>query len=64
MQTEYESGSIKSKIKEMKINLRITLTVITTATYINFGYNFQPMSLLGLQFKIWELIVGMGIHFP
>ena len=32
--------------------------------YVALGYIFQPISFLGLQFRVAELIVGMCILFP
>ena len=46
------------------ISLKIALTAITAALYIALGYVFQPISFLGLQFRVAELIVGMCIIFP
>ncbi len=46
------------------LSLRVALTAITAALYITLGYVFQPISFLGLQFRVAELIVGMCIIFP
>ena len=46
------------------LSLKIALTAITAALYITLGYVFQPISFLGLQFRVAELIVGMCILFP
>ena len=46
------------------LSLRVALTAITAALYITLGYVFQPISFLGLQFRVAELIVGMCILFP
>lgn len=46
------------------ISVRVALTAITAALYIALGYIFQPISFLGLQFRVAELIVGMCILFP
>jgi len=46
------------------LSVRIALTAITAALYIALGYVFQPISFLGLQFRVAELIVGMCIIFP
>ena len=67
MQTEKEPESFKSRFKifkEMNTSLRVALTAITAALYIALGYIFQPISFLGLQFRVAELIVGMCILFP
>ena len=37
---------------------------MTAALYIALGYIFQPISFLGLQFRVAELIVDMCILFP
>ena len=37
---------------------------MTAALYTALGYIFQPISFLGIQFRIAELIVGMCILFP
>ena len=60
-----ENKEVRSNIfKEMNISLRVALTAITAALYIALGYIFQPISFLGLQFRVAELIVGMCILFP
>ena len=46
------------------MSLKVALTAITAALYITLGYVFQPISFLGLQFRVAELIVGMCILFP
>jgi len=46
------------------LSLRVALTAITAALYVTLGYVFQPISFLGLQFRVAELIVGMCILFP
>lgn len=59
------SETIKSSIfTNNTISLRVALTAITAALYIALGYVFQPISFLGLQFRLAELIVGMCILFP
>ncbi len=52
------------KLKERNISLQVSLTAITAALYIVFGYTFQPISFLGLQFRVAELIVGICVLFP
>ena len=67
MQFENEGKSIKPKKKafeEKNASLRVALTAITAALYIALGYMFQPISFLGLQFRVAELIVGLCILFP
>ena len=60
-----DSGNIKSSFfGKDTISLKVALTAITAALYITLGYVFQPISFLGLQFRIAELIVGMCILFP
>lgn len=60
-----ESQDIKfEKLKERDISLQVALTAMTAALYIALGYIFQPISFLGLQFRVAELIVGMCILFP
>ena len=51
-------------ISEISISLRVALIAITAALYTALGYIFQPISFLGLQFRVAELIVGMCILFP
>ena len=46
------------------VSIKVALTAITAALYIVLGYIFQPISFLGLQFRVAELIVGMCILFP
>jgi len=50
--------------EERGISLKIAIISITAALYIALGYIFQPISFLGLQFRVAELIVGMCIIFP
>ena len=45
-------------------NVRIAITAITTALYTVLGMIFQPISFLGVQFRVAELLVGMCILFP
>ncbi|MFO8020078.1 MAG: QueT transporter family protein [Promethearchaeia archaeon] len=49
---------------EMPLSLRVTIIAITAALYTALGYVFQPISYLGLQFRVAELVVGMCIIFP
>ncbi|MGV9172376.1 MAG: QueT transporter family protein [Promethearchaeia archaeon] len=49
---------------EKPLSLRVAITAITAALYTALGYIFQPISYLGLQFRVAELIVGMCILFP
>ena len=46
------------------ISLKIALIATTAALYTVLGYIFQPISFLGLQFRVAELMVGMCIIFP
>ena len=62
---ESKTNGIKAKISgERNVSIKVTLTAITAALYIALGYIFQPISFLGLQFRVAELIVGMSILFP
>ena len=58
-----EKHSIRVSIKKTP-SVKIALTSITAALYIALGYLFQPISFLGLQFRVAELIIGMCIIFP
>jgi len=51
-------------IKKVNSSLKVALIAITAALYTALGYIFQPISFLGLQFRVAELIVGMCIFFP
>jgi len=42
----------------------VALTAMTAALYTALGYIFQPISFLGIQFRVAELIAGMCILFP
>lgn len=45
-------------------SLNVSIIAITAALYIVLGYVFQPISFLGLQFRVAEIMVGMCILFP
>jgi len=47
-----------------KKSIDVALIGITAALYITLGYIFQPISFLGFQFRIAEIIIGMCILFP
>ncbi|UCD00732.1 MAG: QueT transporter family protein [Promethearchaeota archaeon] len=67
METEHNNKpeGLKEKLVEQRnISVKVALTAITAALYIALGYIFQPISFLGLQFRVAELIVGMCILFP
>ena len=67
MELEMESKTEGFKTKfsgERNKSIKVALTAITAALYITLGYIFQPISFLGLQFRVAELIVGMCILFP
>ncbi|MFX1493366.1 MAG: QueT transporter family protein [Promethearchaeota archaeon] len=67
MNFEEKSKNETFKLKlsqERTLSLKVALTAITAALYITLGYIFQPISFLGLQFRVAELIVGMCILFP
>jgi len=49
---------------EQNLSVKIAMTAITAALYIGLGYIFQPISFLGLQFRVAELVVGMCVLFP
>ena len=59
---EEEKRAIGYEIRP--ISLRIAIIAITAALYIALGYIFLPISFLGLQFRVAELMVGMCIIFP
>ncbi len=56
--------SKKEAKKTNKLTLSISICAITAALYITLGYVFQPISFLGLQFRVAELIVGICILYP
>ena len=67
MSSTEQDDSKKSKslfLTKNTLSLKVALTAITAALYITLGYVFQPISFLGLQFRVAELIVGMCILFP
>jgi len=67
MSSTEQDDSEKSKslfLTNKTLSLRVALIAITAALYITFGYVFQPISFLGLQFRVAELIVGICILFP
>ena len=45
-------------------SLDVAIIAITAALYIALGYIFQPISFMGLQFRVAEIVVGMCIIFP
>ncbi len=51
-------------IKKVNVSLKVALIAMTAALYTALGYLFQPISFLGLQFRVAELIVGMCLIFP
>ena len=67
MDSKEQDDSEKSKsihFTKNTLSLKVALTAITAALYVTLGYVFQPISFLGLQFRVAELIVGMCILFP
>lgn len=52
------------EFKQRSISLTVALIGVTAALYTALGYTFQPISFLGIQFRVAELIVGMCILFP
>jgi len=53
-----------SEVKRKSRSFRVAMTSITAALYIALGYLFQPISFLGIQFRVAELMVGMCLLFP
>ena len=47
-----------------KKSLDVAMIGIVSGLYIVLGYIFQPISFLGLQFRVAELMVGFCIIFP
>ena len=67
MENDTQIGDEEKKSKAFDVrplSLRVSLIAITAALYIALGYIFLPISFLGLQFRVAELIVGMCIIFP
>jgi uncharacterized membrane protein len=65
MQNNEKDVEKKSKAFELRpLSLRVAITAITAALYIALGYIFLPISFLGFQFRVAELMVGMCIIFP
>ncbi|MFW9970150.1 MAG: QueT transporter family protein [Candidatus Odinarchaeota archaeon] len=65
MNSEIEKDEKRSfGFEERSISIKIALIAITAALYTALGYLFLPISFLGLQFRVAELIVGMCIIFP
>ncbi len=61
---EYTDEKESLGFKQGTLSFKIAMIAITAALYIALGYIFQPISFLGLQFRVAELIVGMCIIFP
>jgi len=65
MTKESENSAEKViEFKQKSISLTVALIGVTAALYTALGYTFQPISFLGIQFRVAELIVGMCILFP
>ncbi len=65
LEMESKTEGLKTKFSvERNKSIKVALTAITAALYIALGYIFQPISFLGLQFRVAELIVGMCVLFP
>ena len=67
MENEQKNEDVEKKSKAFDVrplSLRVSITAITAALYIALGYIFQPISFLGVQFRVAEIIVGMCIIFP
>lgn len=47
----------------MNKSMFVSFTAITAALYIALGYIFQPISFLGVQFRVAEVIVGMCVLY-
>lgn len=62
-ENEYQENEI-IQFGERSISLKIALIAITAALYTVLGYIFQPISFLGLQFRVAEIVVGMCLLFP
>jgi len=45
-------------------SLEVSIAGIIAALYITLGYVFQPISFLGIQFRIAEILVGVCIIYP
>ncbi len=45
-------------------SLDVAIIAITASLYIALGYIFQPISFIGLQFRVAEIVVGICIIFP
>ena len=45
-------------------NKQVAITAIIAALYIALGFMFQPISFLGIQFRVAELVVGICIIYP
>ena len=52
------------EFRQRSISLTVALVGVTAALYTALGYIFQPISFLGIQFRVAELIIGMCIIFP
>ena len=45
-------------------SLDVAIIAMTVALYVVLGNLFQPISFMGLQFRVAEIVVGMVIIFP
>ena len=57
----------RCEIRELKLELEskdVAIAGIIGALYTALGYIFQPISFLGIQFRIAEIIVGICILYP
>ena len=48
----------------MNKSMFVSMTAIIAALYIVLGYMYQPISFLGVQFRVAEIIVGACVIFP
>jgi len=61
-ENELEKKSAGFEIRPL--SLRVAIIAITAALYTVLGYVFLPISFLGIQFRVAEIMVGMCIIFP
>jgi uncharacterized membrane protein len=45
-------------------NVQVAVSAITAGMYTTLGYVFAPISFLGMQFRVAEVVVGMVMLFP
>lgn len=66
MSKEIDNETEKASLgmEKRSLSLQVALTAMTAALYTALGYLFAPISFLGIQFRVAELIVGMCVLFP